>query len=136
EPVEGAGRCRRMMGDLLVQNPWALAALAPVAMVVGWRAFSGRRRATLAVPAVGPVGLLPRPPAARLAWLPQVLGALALVGITLALTRPQERTARARDVSVEGIDIVVALDLSTSMKAADFRPRNRFYVAKEVLKEF
>ena len=31
---------------------------------------------------------------------------------------------------------MVALDLSTSMEAADFRPQNRLYVAKEVLTEF
>jgi Ca-activated chloride channel family protein len=41
-----------------------------------------------------------------------------------------------RDLSVEGIDIVVALDLSTSMEAGDFRPQNRLHVAKEVLAEF
>ena len=44
--------------------------------------------------------------------------------------------ARVRDLSVEGIDIVIALDLSTSMEAADFRPENRIFVAKEILDEF
>src|SRR5690606_23813873 len=36
----------------------------------------------------------------------------------------------------EGLDIVIALDLSTSMRAADFRPRDRIHVAKEVLARF
>ena len=37
---------------------------------------------------------------------------------------------------MEGIDIVVALDMSSSMLAVDFKPQNRFHVAKEVLKQF
>jgi len=39
----------------------------------------------------------------------------ALVLIVLALARPQSAIARARDLAVEGIDIVIALDLSSSM---------------------
>jgi Ca-activated chloride channel family protein len=39
-------------------------------------------------------------------------------------------------LSVEGIDIVVAFDLSSSMLAADFRPKDRISVAKDVLKRF
>ena len=41
-----------------------------------------------------------------------------------------------RDTSVEGIDVVVCLDLSTSMEAADFRPKDRIHVAKDVLDQF
>jgi Ca-activated chloride channel family protein len=37
---------------------------------------------------------------------------------------------------VEGIDVVIAFDLSSSMKAADFVPQSRLHVAKEVLKAF
>lgn len=118
------------------QNPWALLILIPAVLVVVWRAIATRRRPTLALPAVGPLRLLPHTPAQRLGWLPQALGALALVGVVIALARPVQRASAARDVSVEGIDIVVALDLSTSMRAADFRPKNRFFVAIEVLKEF
>lgn len=121
---------------LAFAQPWALLALVPVALLVWWRARSTRRRPFLAVPAAGPLLALPRSPSVRLAWMPQVLGALALALAVVALARPQQRSSGSRDVSVEGIDIVVALDLSTSMKAADFKPKNRIYVAKEVLKEF
>jgi Ca-activated chloride channel homolog len=65
-----------------------------------------------------------------------VLRVLALGCALIALARPQERDARVRDQSVEGIDIMIALDLSNSMEAADFRPQNRLKVAKEVLIEF
>jgi Ca-activated chloride channel family protein len=40
-----------------------------------------------------------------------------------------------RDLSVEGIDIMIALDLSTSMEAQDFKPENRIFVAKQTLDE-
>lgn len=124
------------MSDLVFAQPWAFLALLAVVLVVVLRAVGARRRPTMKVPAVGPLRLVRRTAALRLAWLPQALGALALVGMVLAVARPQQRTARARDVAVEGIDVVVALDLSTSMRAADFRPKDRFHVAKEVLKEF
>lgn len=125
-----------MTGDLLVANPWALVALVPAALVVFLRWWLVKHRPTLKVPAVGPLRLLPRTASQRLRGAPQVLGGLGLGLVVLSLARPQERTAKARDVAVEGIDIVVALDLSTSMRAADFKPKNRFFVAKEVLKEF
>ena len=73
---------------------------------------------------------------ARLGWLPQALAAAALALAALALARPQGRAAGPDEIAVEGIDIVVALDLSTSMRAVDFEPRNRIHVAKEVLKDF
>jgi Ca-activated chloride channel family protein len=123
-------------GDLLIARPWALLVLLPVALVIVLRWWWSRRRPTLKVAAVGPLRRLPRTTAMRAAWMPPVLGALGLVLVGLSLARPQARTAKARDVAVEGIDIVVALDLSTSMRAADFKPKNRFFVAKEVLKEF
>jgi Ca-activated chloride channel family protein len=70
----------------------------------------------------------------RLAALPAVLrmGALAL-GI-LALARPQVEDVR-RTRSAEGIDIMLALDTSTSMRAEDFDP-NRFKAAQSVASEF
>ncbi len=70
----------------------------------------------------------------RLRGLPVALrlGALAL-GI-LALARPQERDVVV-ERTAEGIDIVLVLDLSTSMKAEDFRP-NRFEAAKDVAARF
>lgn len=70
----------------------------------------------------------------RLRWLPPALrmGALAL-GV-LALARPQELDT-TRERSAEGIDIMLVLDTSTSMRAEDLRP-NRFTAAKQVAAEF
>jgi len=74
--------------------------------------------------------------AARLGWIPGALSVAALALLALALARPQGRELRVEDASVEGIDVVIAFDLSSSMKAADFKPLSRLHVAKEVLKAF
>ncbi len=70
----------------------------------------------------------------RLVHLPIVLRMLALALLIVALARPQS-TMRTQDVTVEGIDIVVALDISGSMLAEDFKP-NRMEAAKATAKEF
>ena len=71
---------------------------------------------------------------ARWRWLPSALLLAALTLGILGLARPQERDASV-ERSTEGIDIVMALDVSTSMTAEDFVP-NRFEAAKAVAAEF
>ncbi|MBT7688060.1 MAG: VWA domain-containing protein [Flavobacteriales bacterium] len=69
-----------------------------------------------------------------LVHLPIILRVLALAGIIVALARPQSST-NWQDVKTEGIDIVMAIDISSSMLAQDFEP-NRLEAAKEVAVEF
>lgn len=54
--------------------------------------------------------------------------------LIIAFARPQSTSSR-QNVSVEGIDIIMAMDISGSMLAEDFRP-NRLEAAKEVAKDF
>ena len=65
--------------------------------------------------------------------------AFAIALFILALARPQAILEGSKTVS-EGVDIVLALDTSTSMLAEDFRMGvtrvNRFEVVKDVVKEF
>jgi len=72
---------------------------------------------------------------AALASTPFVLESLAMLLVIVALARPQ-RVVRMSATDRYGIDIVVALDSSGSMAAEDFRPRNRFSVAKELIGDF
>jgi Ca-activated chloride channel family protein len=72
---------------------------------------------------------------ARFAGLPFVLECAAALLMIVALARPQ-RVTRLATNDRYGIDIVVALDASGSMAAEDFRPRNRFAVAKDLIGEF
>jgi Ca-activated chloride channel family protein len=64
-----------------------------------------------------------------------VLRTLAIVLLAFALARPQSGR-KEQDVSSEGIDIMLVLDISGSMRAEDFKPHNRLHVAKQVIKEF
>ena len=115
--------------------PLWLAALVllPVVAWLGWRAM--RARATLRTAAVtASVRALPVTWRQRLAGLPLALRVAALACLIVALARPQDRdTVRTR--TAEGIDIVIALDTSTSMEALDFTP-NRFVAARDVALRF
>jgi Ca-activated chloride channel family protein len=122
------------LGQVSFAHPWALLALAFVPLAIWLLIRKQARMPRLVLPAA-PVAV---PPSrwARLWWLP---GALLIAAVTLTaigLAGPRLRASRRIDLSVQGIDIVVAFDLSTSMLAADFRPKDRISVAKEVLKNF
>jgi Ca-activated chloride channel family protein len=67
--------------------------------------------------------------------LPLVLAAAGLVAGGAALARPQQGSLR-QDLTTQGVDIMVALDVSGSMAAQDFQPRNRLEVAKQVVADF
>lgn len=70
----------------------------------------------------------------RLCWLPFALALLAFISGVVALARPQSSNAYSTE-STEGINIVLALDISGSMLAKDLQP-NRFEAAKSVAGEF
>ena len=72
------------------------------------------------------------------AWrlhLPFYCRLLALALLVVALARPQLGYAW-EETTTEGIDIELALDISGSMGAEDFAPKNRLEVAKRVLSDF
>ena len=70
----------------------------------------------------------------RLIHLPMILRCIAFILIVVAMARPQTYSAWD-ERSVEGIDIMLAMDVSTSMLAEDLRP-NRIEAAKDVAAEF
>lgn len=72
----------------------------------------------------------------KIKWLPLlfILRILSFIVIVIALARPQTGFSNKR-ISSEGIDMMLSLDVSTSMYAIDFRP-NRMEAAKVAAKEF
>lgn len=60
---------------------------------------------------------------------------MAIALFIIAFARPRSGT-EYKEVTSEGIDIMLALDVSSSMQAEDFKPYNRLYVAKEEIKKF
>ncbi|HYC88346.1 MAG TPA: VWA domain-containing protein [Thermoanaerobaculia bacterium] len=112
---------------------FALAALVVLRIVL----LLYDRRTKLGAFSFSSLSLVSSSPAlrARTSLLPFLLETVALLLIIVALARPQ-RVVRLAASDRYGIDIVVALDASGSMAAEDFRPRNRFTVAKELIAEF
>ena len=71
-------------------------------------------------------------------WIPKaifLLRNIALASLVVALARPRSG-AHVETQTSEGINIVIAIDLSSSMLALDFRPNNRIQVAKDKVKQF
>lgn len=116
-------------------DPWLLTllVLVPLGLIARHR-WTERRAGTLRYSVVEAVV------AAKLGrsrWAhraPALLRALAVAALIVALARPQTG-ATSETVLTEGIDIVIALDISTSMLAEDLTP-NRVEAAKSVATEF
>ncbi len=70
----------------------------------------------------------------RIRLLPFILKLIAFTLAVVALARPQSSTS-GQNVTTEGIDIMMALDISSSMLAEDLKP-NRIEAAKKVAEDF
>src|SRR5213595_2493568 len=113
-------------------SPWALLLLLGLPLWWIWR----RRHRPPAI-VFSRVPVLERGPHAGRAvtLLLFLLRNLLLAAAIVALARPRSG-ARAENVTSQGINIVLAIDLSSSMLAQDFLPLNRLEVAKDVVKRF
>jgi Ca-activated chloride channel homolog len=116
-------------------DPWWLLLALAGPLVVFLALVREKRGRSIAFPGLGRLGAVRRGWRTRLRHAPLVLSALALVAAALALARPQWGSAR-ENISTSGVDIVVSLDVSGSMAAEDFQPRNRLAVAKDVVADF
>lgn len=119
-----------------LRDPWWLLFLLLIPAFLVYLKFKGKRRK---MPVRFPTLELFRSTggglAARWRHLPTALRWAALILIVVALARPQ-KVSSEKDVHTEGIDIMLALDISTSMLAEDFKPKNRLEAAKLVASEF
>jgi Ca-activated chloride channel homolog len=120
------------LGPLEFATPWALLLLLLLPL---WWLWRRRRRPTAIV--FSRVPALAGGPRAgrRVTLLLAILRNLVLVALVVALARPRS-AGRAETVTSEGINIMIAFDISSSMLAQDFQPRNRLEVAKEKVKQF
>jgi Ca-activated chloride channel family protein len=115
-------------------RPWVLWLLAAIPLVA-LRQFTlgGRRASTMSFPRTADLAAAAATWTRHLIALPKVLRMVALALGVLALARPQHPTGDLTEV--EGIDVVIALDVSESMQERDLRP-SRLDAAKEVLRRF
>lgn len=115
---------------------WARPELLLLLLLVPLPLLRHRRGgAALAFPRSGPLAR----EGARVAWAlahaPLLLRTATLLLLVLALARPRTVAAVVEEPP-PGIPIVVAIDVSSSMLAQDFRPRDRLEVAKETVAAF
>ncbi len=123
------------MPDITFAHPWLLLGLVAVPLMVAyyiWRYH--KQEAALQHSDIDVFSGVDKTLRVRLRWLPYALRTLAVGALVVALARPQSQLNR-QQIKVEGIDIVMAMDISGSMLAEDFRP-NRLEAAKQVAAEF
>lgn len=114
---------------------WAFAFLVPVVAAIGWAIHCDRKsRPSLQFSSTSLVKAAPRGIRARLKYLPLCFLAAALALVVVSLARPQRADTRVKK-NVEGIDIMVVLDVSDSMLIEDMSP-NRLEASKEMIKQF
>ncbi len=114
-------------------SPWLLLLLALIP-ILAYLLFSTKHQ-TLGAFKVSNTNTFLRPSWRSIVrtYMP-ILPLLALASFILALARPQ-LALKEEEVTAEGIDIILALDLSSSMLAKDFEP-DRLEVSKRVAAQF
>lgn len=115
------------------QNPDILYLLVVIPLIIAYYIFVSRRRAAMRVSTLGGERM-PRTLRYWLRDLPMVLRLSALAVLIVALARPVEAHSSSES-STEGIDIVLAMDISGSMLARDFEP-DRITASKHLASEF
>lgn len=115
----------------------AFALLIPLALAVVWKVWSERRgRPALIFSSLETIRSLAPGWRSRLRWLPAGLMVASMIFAIIALARPQRADTKVKR-NVEGIDIVLCVDISDSMLIEDMPPaKNRLESAKATLKKF
>lgn len=123
---------------MLLHDPWLLLTLAAVPLWWWLRSRQGRLPA-LRFPSTGVLSGMPLGGRRHWMWLPPALRAAALALLALGLARPQLGRTEG-EYTGQGIDIVLAVDISGSMLAEDFtvagQRANRLEAVKSVVNEF
>lgn len=121
-----------------LHDPWALALIVLVPLLF-WLQRRLRRDAAIRFPTLSVVRAIPHTGVRRWRWLLHALRGLALVLLVVALARPQKGKAESA-YHGQGIDIMLAVDISGSMLSEDFtldgHRASRLDVVKSVVKDF
>lgn len=116
---------------------WAFLFLVPIVAVFAYRIWRRKKLLpTLQVSSVSVYKNLPTGWRAKLSFVPQLLLFAGFVLIIFALARPQLADTKVKK-SVEGIDLVITLDISDSMLIEDMPPyKNRLDASKRIMVDF
>jgi Ca-activated chloride channel homolog len=123
------------MFDVTFQHEWLLILLGIIPALVVWYYYRQKKRESdVRYSSLVPFSEIGSTRKERMRHLPFILRMLVLAALIIALARPQSRS-EGENMYTEGIDIVLALDISGSMLAEDFQP-NRIEAAKAVARDF
>jgi Ca-activated chloride channel homolog len=124
-----------MLRELEFAHPEFFYLLLIIPLMVAWYWFKNyRSKAEIKISSTLPFAAAKKSVKLYLYHLLFLFRLLAISLLVAALARPQT-TSRSSDVSIEGIDIIISLDISGSMLAEDFTP-NRMEAAKDLAIEF
>lgn len=124
-----------MFSDITYANPGFLYLLLLIPLLGGWYWYKFRNN-TAGLQFSSTMGFS----GSRRSWRQYLVHSLfvfrmlALSLLIIAMARPQS-TTKSKNVNIEGIDIVLALDVSSSMLAQDLRP-DRLEASKDVASDF
>lgn len=118
-------------------DPQLLILLAIIPLIIYYYYTSMKKHsAAITYPHVGILRKLNPSPLYRFRHILKLLRILVLLALILAIARPQSGQTED-EVLTHGVDIMLALDISTSMKAEDLKlKQTRLDVAKDVIKDF
>ena len=123
------------MNNITFAHPWLLLLLTLIPLLVVWYVLRYRKQhAALQFSNISLFKGLKKSTRQRLYPSLFILRMVALTAAIIAIARPQSMLSR-QEMKVEGIDIVMAMDVSGSMLAEDFKP-NRLEAAKSVASDF
>lgn len=110
--------------------------ILPLILTLGWTLWRKKKKTpTLQFGSVEVLKTVTPSVRTRLMHLPLIMKSFAILLAIVALARPQEMNTKIKK-NVEGIDIVICLDISDSMLIEDMKPLNRLEAAKETIKKF
>ena len=116
-------------------NPWCLLLLLIIPAIIAYYIYNRKRlTAEIRFSSTKVFQEMPKTYKHYLRYLPLALHMLALAALIIAIARPQKSDSWSNQTT-EGIDIVMAVDISSSMLAEDLKP-NRLRAAKKVATEF
>lgn len=117
-------------------SPIAFSLLILVVLFIGYYfLFLSKKKPTLKFSTLAEISKLPRGLRSYISQLPLILKVIALLLMIMALARPQQSDTKVKR-NVEGIDIMMALDISDSMLIEDMKPVNRMESSKKTIEDF
>ena len=122
-----------MMSSYEFQHPWFFLLFIVIAAMIWFQFFRPSKMVEIAMPGVEELKHKLSIKAMLFKYLP-LLRIVALSAFIIALARPQS-ILKEEEVKAEGIDIMLVMDLSSSMLARDFKP-DRLTVSKQMGQDF